>query len=355
MERKSLYSLMNEQIIKLDTKSGYEIIDEFITDDGKSMQFIKSLSNVFEVNNGGVYEIAKIRARHSVITFLMGMIFSEFGGLYGSIASVVNLEEANNFRLWLLTSLNHDIAYFSDRLKNGKIDYKKTFKYYLFDENSEDDFLKYVRLFPKQYMSTLAYSYEEILLYDKYARKYHKEKGDTKEQVDHGILGGVITFYNSIRKIKKSGCNENEILIAEASSLTIAQHNIFKSSSKECDRKYPEGLLKKLGHDSSFRINRKTPLLLLLSLVDTIECVKKFGKKDQEDNGNKSFEALTVLKSIFVFSDKEKIEIDLSEFAKKMKKKGIDKEEYWKSISTLSNWTELKVTEKDDVFTIVLE
>ena len=333
MERKSLYSLMNEQIIKLDTKSGYETIDEFITDDGKSMQFIKSLSNVFEVNNGGVYEIAKIRARHSVITFLMGMIF----------------------RLWLLTSLNHDIAYFSDRLKNGKIDYKKTFKYYLFDENSEDDFLKYVRLFPKQYMSTLAYSYEEILLYDKYARKYHKEKGDTKEQVDHGILGGVITFYNSIRKIKKSGCNENEILIAEASSLTIAQHNIFKSSSKECDRKYPEGLLKKLGHDSSFRINRKTPLLLLLSLVDTIECVKKFGKKDQEDNGNKSFEALTVLKSIFVFSDKEKIEIDLSEFAKKMKKKGIDKEEYWKSISTLSNWTELKVTEKDDVFTIVLE
>ena len=168
-------------------------------------------------------------------------------------------------------------------------------------------------------------------------------------------MGGVITFYNSIRKIKKSGCNENEILIAEASSLTIAQHNIFKSSSKECDRKYPEGLLKKLGHDSSFRINRKTPLLLLLSLVDTIECVKKFGKKDQEDNGNKSFEALTVLKSIFVFSDKEKIEIDLSEFAKKMKKKGIDKEEYWKSISTLSNWTELKVTEKDDVFTIVLE
>ena len=133
------------------------------------------------------------------------------------------------------------------------------------------------------------------------------------------------------------------------------RHNIFKSSSKECDRKYPEGLLKKLGHDSSFRINRKTPLLLLLSLVDTIECVKKFGKKDQEDNGNKSFEALTVLKSIFVFSDKEKIEIDLSEFAKKMKKKGIDKEEYWKSISTLSNWTELKVTEKDDVFTIVLE
>ena len=113
--------------------------------------------------------------------------------------------------------------------------------------------------------------------------------------------------------------------------------------------------MKKLGHDSSFRINRKTPLLLLLSLVDTIECVKKFGKKDQEDNGNKSFEALTVLKSIFVFSDKEKIEIDLSEFAKKMKKKGIDKEEYWKSISTLSNWTELKVTEKDDVFTIVLE
>ena len=46
MERKSLYSLMNEQIIKLDTKSGYETIDEFITDDGKSMQFIKSLSNV---------------------------------------------------------------------------------------------------------------------------------------------------------------------------------------------------------------------------------------------------------------------------------------------------------------------
>lgn len=35
MERKSLYSLMNEQIIKLDTKSGYETIDEFITDDGK--------------------------------------------------------------------------------------------------------------------------------------------------------------------------------------------------------------------------------------------------------------------------------------------------------------------------------
>ena len=53
--------------------------------------------------------------------------------------------------------------------------------------------------------------------------------------------------------------------------MTIAQHNMYKSSDESEDKFYPA----KLQNKSDFIIDMKFPLLLFWALDDTVECVKK--------------------------------------------------------------------------------
>lgn len=200
MERKSLYELMNNQIEKLSLNSSFKKLEDFITNDKNSILFIQSLSSVFEVEDiDNIYGISQARARHSAITFLMGMVFSEFGDLYNEISNIIDLDEAYNQKIWLLTSLNHDRGYFSKYLSRKDVNYKKICKYYLFDESNETTLLKCTSNFQEKYKNTLAYTFEEILLYDEFARDFH-ERDESEEKVDHGILGGIITYDSLIKK-----------------------------------------------------------------------------------------------------------------------------------------------------------
>lgn len=87
-------------------------------------------------------------------------------------------------------------------------------------------------------------------------------------------------------------------------------------------------------------------MLLLLSLVDTIECVKTFSKKESEVS---YFQTLTILNSVRLYSDKQKIIIDFSELATKIykdkPKSGLltELDKHIKSIIGMSNWTCLDV------------
>lgn len=125
MERGSLYDLMNSKLNKLECDEEFNDLHKFITNDKSCIKFIRALTDGFGVDETDVeiFKSAQARARHSVVTFLMGLVFSNFAGIYDSISSIVN--EDNNLELWLLTSLNHDQGYYSKYLKNEKLDYKK--------------------------------------------------------------------------------------------------------------------------------------------------------------------------------------------------------------------------------------
>lgn len=322
---KSLYDLINAELKELSTKikTRYDKLDLFITDDKQSADFINSLAEYNEYEspdkNSQLYQIAQGRARHSAVTFLTGLVFKKFGGIYDNIDNVLN-RHGSAFKLWLMTSLNHDIGYTSEYIKKEKLKYNETFKnYYLLADKY--DKMPELDNFCNNYPNSIVYTYQEIENYDNYARDYHKDNNDGR-RLDHGILGGIILFSRLIgRHIKnteesKSSQNDIDTIIIKASALTIAQHNIYKSNKKDTDIIYMDKKLNRLLSTSDLVIDKNHALLLLLSLVDTIECVKKYSKKENETN---SMQTLTVLKNIKVDVSENEIIIDYSDLSAKEK------------------------------------
>ncbi len=313
---KSLYDLINEELVWLakNKYTKYDNLDLFITDDKKSADFINSLTESFEYetpdNDSQLYQIAIGRARHSAITFLTGLVFKKFLGIYDDINNILGQPDTA-FKLWLMTSLNHDRGYTSAYITQGELDYNKKFKYYLLSRNYAD--IPLLDEYDNKYPNSLAYTYQEINGYDRYARLYHKNDSDGR-RLDHGILGGMLLFNTLINKHIKSPQNSIDPLIIKTSSLAIAQHNIFKSSGEKSDKKYIDHGLARLVSTSNFVIEQNCALLLLLSLVDTIECVKNYSKKENEKN---SMHTTTVLKNIMVDVFENEIVIDYSKLSEK--------------------------------------
>ena len=143
--------------------------------------------------------------------------------------------------------------------------------------------------------------------------------------------------------------NRDELLVIKASCLTIAQHNIFKSASIEDDIRYGDSL-RKLHSTSEFVINSSTPLLFLLSLVDTFECVKKLSKSE---NSNQSFKTLTVLSGISLYVSQEEILVDFSELDKRVERKWDETlkdnyKKYRESLFDMKSWTSFKIESVDN-------
>ena len=163
------------------------------------------------------------------------------------------------------------------------------------------------------------------------------------ERLNHGIYGGAYLFK---RLMKKPLYMEKEQLYIKAVCMCIAQHNIFKSTSDEIDRKLDEYVsLTILKHDSDFKINEEYPLLLFLSLVDTIECVKKFSKSC---NSASFLQTETVLSNVQAEITKEKIELDFSSLLERINERKMLKKEilldtykdyFENNIKSLGNWT----------------
>lgn len=350
-KEKSLLELMDIELSRLGMSSKYKSVADFIYDDESSAIFIREMlrDDDFKTPDEAseIFNFAKTRARHSVITFLMGLVFKRFSGgffEYSRIKENANYADEKRYsellRTWLITSLYHDKAYYSEHLKNGKIDYYKTFKYFLLTDKYADDRLNCVADFSSRYPGVLAHTYENILSYDNYARGYHANTIDDGEKVDHGILGGIIVFNELVRKSLRATKSNSELPMVKACCLTIAQHNIFKSDSPESDKLYPLDL-SYLYHDSDFKIGMGTPLLLFLCLVDTIECVKRFSKGENEKT---SLQTKTVLSSIFITVTEEEIQINYSQLHKKIVEKDNSDfhnvyERYLNGVLSLDKWT----------------
>lgn len=353
----SLKELMDMELKNLSKDSRFKQLENFITEDKKSAEFITSLTGNFKFEtpeeDNPLYSVAQVRARHSAISFLMGLVFKNFYQLDKKIDKMLELKEHEEIfqKLWLMTSLNHDRGYTSRLISNDNLDYKETFKWYLLTDSYKEARLECIKDFANKHRPVFAYTYDEILAYDHYAKCFHAGRCNGNEsteieRVDHGILGGLIVF-NELTKKYLNEIKEKplEMLIIKSSSAAIVQHNFFKSMDAEQDKKYPLEL-EKLKSTSEFRIGTETPLLFLLSLVDTIECAKRLSKKE---NQNDYIQTLTVLKSIKVEVFQKLIIIDFSDLRKAINNKPTlenNLNKHLNSIKALGSWTKSIVEEK---------
>lgn len=375
---KTLLELMDEEYRKANLRLPYKSIMDFLTDEHKSSEFIRKITHddsfpdIDEDNE--LFQLSQTRARHSAITYLIGLVFADFADLRIQIIKKLKKDKNMNFLyLWMITSLYHDWGYFSDNLKNRDLEYRKTYKYYLFDNNYEDKRLSVLNNFAEKNPDAFCYTYEEILAYDKYARRFHdkrdienRKKGYSKEieRIDHGILGGVATFNDLTKKALK-----NDLIVLPSvlnaikySCITIAQHNIYKSDSSEKDKEYGD-MLKRLHSNSSHIVDNTTPLLLFLCLIDTIECVKRFSKSENKnDNTRKKTTKVessylytkTVLSKIKAEVTKTTIVLDYSELFSEIeiRHQPLIKvfDQYYKDLCSFSYWTSFSVSHNDNYY-----
>lgn len=318
--------------------------ESLIGDGNECAKFIRAVLKDDDINQVGkdstYYQFAKDRSTHAVLTYLIGLCFFDFHDLQRNIAALSNsksrfkTDEVN--RLWMLTSLYHDWGYTSKNVE--KSDYKFRGKYDLFEDVYSDSRLKVLLNYSRTYSKTFAHTYDQIKAYGKYSRAYRqnenkstKSSGSSKkpvEMIDHGILGGVTIFDRLIHNILKSESpSETELLLAKTSCSTIAQHNIFKSDSPQRDEKYREycgsNVLEYLYYENGFSIGMGTPLLLLMCLVDTFECIKRFG---QSEGLSQYLQTKTVLSNIEIEISKTTIMLDyrkLLQYIREEKKSSI--------------------------------
>lgn len=359
-----LIDLINEAYIEIKGELPYSSVEDFIKNDTKSLEFICSIlhDDIFEQMNkqDDLYILSKTRARHSAVTFLIGLTLFKYLDFEGMILTSSYIPKFSGHsavvRLWMITALYHDYGYFIEDVGNGEVDYKSKVKYYLLDDLYTNEYLKVLQKFSVYHSDVLAYTYDEIEKYDMCSRQRRK---DSLERVDHGILGGIRVFDELIKKVLKREplINKSELLTIKASCLTIAQHNIFKSESIEDDMRYGDSL-RKLHSTSEFVINNSTPLLFLLSLVDTFECVKKLSKGE---NPEQNLQTMTVLSNISLYISQEEIVIDFSKLDEKVmgKKKGQLQNNYKiykENLLKLKNWTSFIIDNIDNkIITIKMD
>lgn len=385
-QTRPLIELMNEALIS--TGSFYQTVDEFITDGEKSQDFIDDLMRknttryfpskaqpVLSTSSlSKVYRYSQEYARHIAISFLFGMVLSEFCGFYASLPTVLNRENENAQmkdvlaqRIWLITSLSHDNGYALKALSDKKLDIVGKYPRFLLTDTYNDPQMTSIQNFAEDDPRAFAHKYEHICAYNGYIRKY-KNWDPPHEKNDHGILGGVDMFNHLTRNIDKLNARDRaqELALIKACCLTVAQHNIFKSGDHESDRHYSEFGLDYLHSTNDFRITQDTPPLLFLCLVDTIECMKRFS---QGATKGSYLQATTILEKIYLYVDKEKIILDFSrlkEHIDEKDKKVTDKAKkldsiYQKHLNALKSfhtWTVFKGQadpDNENIITITLD
>lgn len=357
---KTLLEIFNEELQQLPFKITFDKIESFITADKKSAEFINTINfgdnTLFE--NLEYKKISQCRARHSAISFLMGIAIGKFKNILNKCSTVltydINCLQLNkkdiNYRLWMVTSINHDYGYYSNYLSKKINISDLNISYYLLNGESNLDYIPLTN-YSEKYKHVLKNNYDQIIAYYEYSQRYHEKNQDSEEKNDHGILGALLVYDRVLRHSlikEKIGCDMYDILLYKTACLTIAQHNIFKSNSKDTDKLYGEKLAH-LYHDSNYMIDNNYVLLYLLSIVDTLECVKTFSKSENQTN---YFETVTILKNVEIDVTDDCITINFSNLYEKInndKPELLNKiDKHIENIKGLAKWTDLKVQETED-------
>lgn len=374
---RSLKELFEEQLDSLPfSSSGYQSIDEVLSSDQKAIEFINHVlyldRNVYDVQIDTQKLICKERAKHSVISFLFGLCVGDFCELLGNCSHIFDMENRRfidinepyiNYKLWMMTSANHDYGYYSkyihSDLEFSELIRKLKIKHNVLEVKPSILGMIDTRFERERVMKN---SSNKIIDYYDYARRFHKEREDY-EIVDHGILGGLLIYDRIINQILEdnpmianylydsnnycdSGVYFNNVASYKAGCLTICQHNFFKSKDSVSDELYGEQL-RHLWHDRGYYIDKKHPLLLFLSLIDTIEHKKRFSTKNAWLRTN------TLLEKVKLSVDKSLLIIDYSELYAYLDKNLMQKHikvlnDHINGVCNLETWTRFKANRIND-------
>lgn len=362
---RSLYECFQKQIDELNKmgKLPSTRCEEILKSDENAKSFIQSITfsrvNIFDEYDEDLLLLndnCKNRAIHSVCVFLLGLTIGEFCDLFNKCEKVISDEEIQclepnrsiiKYRLWILASVLHDYGYFSKNIMNENLDIRSYLPYVLSDGCYCN--CKLLKNYSMYHSSVLKLSYKEIERYNKYVRFYHKN--DKFEMNDHGIIGGVEAFEKQAQSYKERFSNneipcrvyKKNILYYKTACLTVCQHNIYKSE-KESDKTYKKYKLGSLLSYSGYSVGIDTPLLALLSLVDTIECIKRVYKTKKIIE---EFSVIDILKMIKICVRNDCIILDYDALYRKMKSSEMNNTETLKNLCTniesLSKWTDFKV------------
>ena len=288
---------------------------DLINDDTACLELINS---ILEFDDAKPI-LNKERASHIIVTWLLG---------FGIDIKAFKIKSADGFQtafyqsLWTHTALIHDYGYFRKEIRDREttIDNLQD-KYKLLTDYYEDDFLKCLNGFetsPETH-SIMTYDYMTISRYFEYI-KYRNLTSD-EEKCDHGIVGGCLGFRKYCESIARAkGINPSDRLtrIYKSACLVTASHNVFKSSDKRCDQVYVEFGLNQITSDKQACITRENKLLYILSIVDTIECTKRFSRRNDSAN---YLEQRTVLQNVDIVAEENQVTVDYSKLYSYLVKK----------------------------------
>lgn len=352
---KSIYERILDGSIGFNEESYFLIkshdFENLISNDDLCFSLIRSIIDQNGATSRQFSALNRNRASHIVATWLLGIGLAKHFGLNHTNSSFNNLFFD---QIWLLSAVAHDYGYFKNELKNTKIDLSGFKEYNLLTTSYFQPFLKCLNHMETtdEFKSYFSYSYDEIKNYFEFSKFYYSTLASISnyEMCDHGIIGACTLFNEYCQKCQEEfnkGLEQSDTVtkIHKIACIIAASHNIFKSDSTEKDKIYKEFGLINLLSTSPIRITKSNNILFLLSLVDTVECTKRFSAKE---NPKEYLQQKTVLNRIRISEVNNGIVVDfnnLLDYLKNERKNNNMVEKLMKhlqSVDSLKNWTAFK-------------
>ena len=291
-----------------------------------------------------------VRYNHILFTFVLGILLSDFLNLKTRIENdykkYFKTKENIFLKVWLILSLYHDYGYFIQE------EYKKFKKLddvpvnnRIFDFEEQNRVYEWFGLKPEK---TKKLRYNEDII-EKYYECYANSNMNSNEPIEHGILGGYVLYdailnnnannQDKLKKFFKQNLDEfsNDVLdnnIYVDICYRIIEHNIWAidTSNKFFSNFNNNKVLEPIYKNKFPKIGTDESLLMLLSLTDTIEYIKRLSITGI-DNPNSQNRPSTLAKKIYINVSNDEINIDTFN-VKKIN--GYDK--WFNDIKNMSDW-----------------
>lgn len=355
-------------------------VSEIINSQDKSAQYIYKLlverMGLIDIKPHKLKKKFSNRINHCLFTFSLGILVSKFNNLKYKIENhyekYFNSSENVFINTWLVLSLYHDYGYFlfSDyeninNLNDFKLEYD-IFTFYSERNRVSALYNIYINNNEKLF---------EILEKDKEKTRYSEDiyktyfKGSIdnvmkKEPFDHGIAGGYVLFNNLLMHLNSNETkikNSIRLLYDDVNNVIdnnlfyqnicyrIMEHNIWKI--KRYGEYFKEFDLVKLNdivEENFKKISTEEPLLYLLSLVDTIEFIKKIDFGDKKDSSTEK-RVTTIAKWINIEVNSNILKIS---FDSKQLIKWAGYSDWRKNVMNLKDWVFVEILISNEVIEI---
>jgi hypothetical protein len=352
-------------IIKIDKalkKHKLDPISDIINNRDKCVDYINNLlikdKNYVSITKKTLKEELDYRVKHTLFSFGLGVYLATYKGLKAKITEKYKRyskypNKITFINVWLSACLYHDYGYFISDEFEGCDTLEKI--------NVSENIFKYFDSSERESPIKSRYSEELYKVYYTRQYKFHK-KNDSTEIGDHGILGGYVLFDRLCVQLDKAlveetdkvevdfNINSYESIFKPQKGMktyyqefcyTIMEHNIWRLPVN----KNSEGMFREITGKNFPKItDNQEPLLFLLSLVDTIEFIKKYCVyKDRDTSKIESMFPTTACRYININMKKDVIEFSVFGLNQQLKRRNINKtEDDWKdSVYSLHNWVEV--------------